>query len=149
MLPARLAAATAVPMSWAGRASLLLVVAIGLGWVVYAFTLRHGRLRACPTYIGGERMEEPRIPGVPEGAQRHVEVTGVDFFRTVEEIPGLKPLYELARRKVFDLYETGGRAATWVSHKLSGVHTGLLPLYLYWFGLGLLAILWVMLGTDS
>ena len=95
---------------WATQASGLLLVAFPVGWIVYAFTMRNGKLRKCPTYIGGERMDETRIPGVPVGPERHVEVTGVDFYLTVEQLPVLKPMYEMARRKIFDVYETGGKA---------------------------------------
>jgi len=134
---------------WATRASGLLLVAFLVGWIVYAFAMRHGKLRKCPTYIGGERMDETRIPGVPAGAERHVEVTGVDFYQTVEELPVLKPIYEMARRKAFDIYETGGKATAWLSNMLRAAHTGLLPLYLIWFVLGLLAILYMMMQGTS
>jgi formate hydrogenlyase subunit 3/multisubunit Na+/H+ antiporter MnhD subunit len=131
---------------WAGQASGLLLIAFLLGWIVYAFALRNGKLRKVPTYIGGERLDEARIPGVPMGAERHVEVTGVDFYQTLEQLPALKPLYEMAQTKIFDLYETGGKAIAWLINLLRGAHTGQLPLYLTWFVLGLLAILYVMMG---
>jgi formate hydrogenlyase subunit 3/multisubunit Na+/H+ antiporter MnhD subunit len=130
---------------WAGQASGLLLIAFLVGWIVYGFTMRHGKLRKCPTFIGGERMEETRIPGVPEGAERHVEVTGVDFYLTVEELPVLKTLYQMARRKLFDIYETGGKVTAWLTNLLRRAHNGLLPWYLTWFVLGLLAILYVMM----
>jgi formate hydrogenlyase subunit 3/multisubunit Na+/H+ antiporter MnhD subunit len=130
---------------WAGQAAGLLLVAFLVGWMVYAFTLRNRKLRTCPTYIGGERLDEARIPGVPEGVERHVEVTGVDFYQTVEQLPVLKPMYELAHRKVFDVYVTGGKAIAWVITRLRYAHTGLLPRYLIWFVLGLLAVLYVMM----
>ena len=128
---------------------IILMVAFLLGWLVYALALRNGKLRKCPTYIGGERLDEARIPGVPEGAERHVEVTGVDFYKTVEELPLLKPLYQIAQKKIIDIYETGGKATGSLVNLLRGAHTGLLPLYLTWFVLGLLAILYVMMkGTP-
>ncbi len=130
---------------WAGQASGLLLLTFLLGWVVYAFALRNGKLRTCPTFIGGERMEETRIPGVPVGAERHVEVTGVDFYQTVAQFPGLRPLYEMAGRKVFDIYEAGGKAAGWMIGLLRGAHTGLLSRYLTWFAVGLLIVLYVMM----
>lgn len=130
---------------WAGQASGLLLLAFVIGWMVYAFALRNGKLRKCPTFIGGERMEEARIPGVPMGAERHVEVTGVDFYQTVAQFPVLRPLYEMAGRKLFDIYETGGKGAGWMISLLRGVHTGVLSLYLIWFAVGLLVVLYVMM----
>ena len=46
----------------AGQAAGLLLIAFAVGWIVYALTLRNGKLRKVPTYIGGERMDETRIP---------------------------------------------------------------------------------------
>ncbi len=134
---------------WATQASGLLLVAFLLGWVVYAFTMRNGKLRKVPTFIGGERMDETRIPGVPVGPERHVEVTGVDFYRTVEQLPVLKPMYEMARRKMFDIYETCGKVTAWLTSCLRGAHTGLLPMYLTWCVLGLITILYVMMQGTS
>nr|NIL97308.1 hypothetical protein [Planctomycetales bacterium]NIM08863.1 hypothetical protein [Planctomycetales bacterium]NIN08323.1 hypothetical protein [Planctomycetales bacterium]NIN77451.1 hypothetical protein [Planctomycetales bacterium]NIO34623.1 hypothetical protein [Planctomycetales bacterium] len=88
------------------------------------------------------------IPGVPTGPQRNVEVTGVDFYRTVEQLPVLKSLYGMAERNLFDIYETAGRSTAWLTGWLRGAHSGLLSQYLTWFVLGLLAILYLtMKGT--
>jgi formate hydrogenlyase subunit 3/multisubunit Na+/H+ antiporter MnhD subunit len=130
---------------WPGLASGLLLLAFLVGWLVYAFTLRNGKLRQSPTYIGGEELGEAQIPGVPVGAERHLEVTGVDFYETVQHLPVLKPLYAMAQRKVFDLYESGGKATAYLVGLLRGGHTGLLPLYLAWFVLGLLIMVYVMI----
>ena len=134
---------------WAGRVSMLLIVAFVAGWIVYAIALRHRKLREVPTFIGGENMSETRIPGVPRGPDRHVEVTGVDFYQTVEKLPGLQQLYDAARRKVFDIYETGGRVIAWLTGLLRAAHTGVLPVYLSWFVLGVLVVLYIMMeGTG-
>jgi len=130
---------------WASQASGLLLVAFLLGWIVYAFSMRDGRLRACPTYIGGERLDEVRIPGVPDGPQRYVEVTGVDFYRTVEELPVLKLMYAMARRKMFDVYDASAKVSARLVGMLRAAHSGSLPLYASWFVLGLVAILYLMM----
>lgn len=130
---------------WATQVTGLLLVGFLGGWAVYALTLRNGKLRHCPTYIGGERMEETRIPGVPTGPERHVEVTGVDFYRTVEQLPVLKHVYALAHRKFFDLYEATGKVTTRLVALLRAAHVGQLPWYLAWCVLGLLGILYIMM----
>lgn len=130
---------------WATQASGLLLIAFVLGWIVYALAMRNGKLRRVPTYIGGERMNEVRIPGVPKGTSRHVEVTGIDFYQTVEQLPALEALYKLAHTRIFDIYESIGKASEWTTDLLRRAHTGLLPLYLTWFVFGLLAILYVMM----
>lgn len=134
---------------WATQASGLLLIAFVMGWLVYALAMRNGKLRRVPTYIGGERLDEAHLPGVPKGAGRHVEVTGVDFYQTVEQIPALEAFYKVAQTKAFDIYETVGKATDWLADLLRRAHTGLLPLYLTWFVLGLLAILFVIMeGTP-
>jgi formate hydrogenlyase subunit 3/multisubunit Na+/H+ antiporter MnhD subunit len=130
---------------WAGQAAGLLLIAFALGWLVYAFAIRGGKLRKVSTYIGGERMEETRIEGVPAGSQRHVEVTGVDFYETIEQLPVLRRFYLAAQTKLFDIYDSGAAASAWMINLLRTAHTGLLTSYLTWFVLGLLGILYVMM----
>ena len=130
---------------WAGQATGLLLLAFLVGWIIYAFTMRNGKLRECSTFIGGERMDEVYIPGVPAGADRHVEVTGVDFYLTVERLPVLKTLYAMSRRQMFDVYEITRRTMTGLVELLRSAHTGLLSLYLAWFVFGVLLLLYVIL----
>ncbi|MGI9517196.1 MAG: complex I subunit 5 family protein [Pirellulaceae bacterium] len=130
---------------WAGRASGLMLLAFGMGWMVYMFALRNSGLRKVPTFIGGERLDEARIPGVPTGAQRHVEVTGVDFYRTVQQLPVLKSLFVMARMKMFDIYSQAGKALARLIRVLQIAHNGLLPFYLIWFVLGLVAVVYLMM----
>jgi len=111
--------------------------------------MRNGKLRKVPTYIGGERLDEARIPGVPKGPGRHVEVTGIDFYRTVEQLPVLNGFYQAAQTKIFDVYETVGRSTAWLVNLLRVAHNGVLPMYLTWFVLGLLGVLYVIMeGTP-
>ena len=130
---------------WARQVAGFFLIAFVLGWTVYWLTMRDGKLRKVPTYIGGERLDETRIPGVPMGPGRHVEVTGVDFYRTVEQLPLLRKLYKVSRTQVLDIYETGGSIAAGLSAFLRGAHTGDLPFYVTWFVLGLIGILSVMM----
>ena len=93
-------------------------------------------------------MDETRIPGVPIGPARHVEVTGVDFYRTVEALPVLKRLYSRAHRRAFDLYHVCGRMTCRLADELRGTHGGLLPSYLSWSVLGVLGVLYFMMGGS-
>ena len=134
---------------WAGTATGMLVLAFGVGGLVYALTQRGGKIRRCRTYIGGEHMEEARITGEAEGPARHVEVTGVDFYRTVESLPGAAWMYRLARRKVFDLYEVLTKAVFYGVEILRKAHSGALPSYLTWMVAGLLAVLYLLGRTGD
>lgn len=133
-----------LPGSWyAGLATALLLAAYALGMLIYLFaTVR--KARACSAYIGGEVMGETHI-SMPAGEKPdNVAVTGVDFYRTVEELAPLRPIYEAARRKWFDLYDAGGKAVFFLVEILRGAHRGLLPMYLTWVLAGLLVLLWAL-----
>ena len=129
---------------WAGLATVLILITIGLGAALYLVTMASGRLRRVETYIGGERLDEAHIHGEEPGPARHVEVTGVDFYTVIEQLPGLRRLYALARRQVFDLYALGARSAAYFVTALRGAHTGALPLYLVWVLAGLLVLLFAI-----
>jgi formate hydrogenlyase subunit 3/multisubunit Na+/H+ antiporter MnhD subunit len=153
-LPLRFLVAPAVPESlefsgvwWGGTATLALGAAVLLGLVVYLLTSVR-KARACETYAGGEVLAATHLAGVTGGPERHVEVTGVDFYRTVQELPGLGALYRLAERKVFDLYDVGSGILFYFVEALRRAHTGVLPLYLTWVLAGLLGVLCV-LGAAS
>jgi hypothetical protein len=142
------------PFAYAGtwlpvQASMLMITTLGLGWLAYAISFRRGRLRRVPTYVGGENLDEARIPGVPWGTSRHVEVTGVDFYQTVEQLPGLGRLYQMARARAFDLYDLVGKLINPITNALRAAHQGVLSLYLAWFLFGLLAIVYFMMERSS
>jgi NADH:ubiquinone oxidoreductase subunit 5 (subunit L)/multisubunit Na+/H+ antiporter MnhA subunit len=130
---------------WAGTATWMLGIAFaagGLGlWIA-----QRGHVRRTPAWIGGESLATTWISGVPAGATRRIEVTGVDFYETIEALPVLRRMYALARRKWFDLYEGGTAVTFYVVGALRRAHTGALPVYLTWMVLGLLAVLYVVLA---
>jgi len=128
---------------WAGTSTLLLAAGWAVGLVLYLATTAR-KARECETYIGGERLDEPYISGVPRGPARHVEVTGVDFYLSVEELGPLRRLYAAARRKWFDLYDVGTGVIFYFVELLRTAHSGLLPLYLTWYLAGFLALLWLL-----
>lgn len=129
---------------WAGPATILILVAVGLGAVVYAMTMTAGKLRRCETYIGGEHLDEVYIRGEERGPGRHLEVTGTEFYDAVEKLPGLRRLYQLARAQIFDVYEVGAKSVFYFVALLRGAHSGALPVYLTWFIAGLLVVLYAM-----
>ncbi|MFH0881224.1 MAG: proton-conducting transporter membrane subunit, partial [Lentisphaerota bacterium] len=93
---------------YAGLATVLLLVAYALGLLVYLLaTVR--KARACDTYIGGEIMDEVFRHKGTAGKVENVEVTGIDFYRTVEDISPLREIYGAAQRKLFDIYDVGGK----------------------------------------
>ncbi len=135
-----------VPLSgiwYAGVATALLLAAYAAGVLVYLLaTVR--RARSCDTYIGGEIMAEVAGHKGPDGRTSNVEVTGVDFYKTVEDIQPLHALFGDARKKLFDIYDLGGRTALFFVEALRSLHRGLLPLYLTWVLAGLLFLFWML-----
>lgn len=140
-------------------ATLLLLVGLLLGLIIYRWG-RFPRLRTDITYAAGEVLsgEEARVPGTY-------------FYDSVRELGFLKNIYQRAEARLFDFYEWGmafSRALAYglyhwidrvldrfyyyvvngiyqVTGGLSKIHSGLLPLYVYWTILGLLIVLLVLI----
>lgn len=129
---------------WAAPATVMLLAAYGFGLVVYWFTTTR-KARACDTYIGGEILDDVYVTGETRGEARNVEVTGVDFYRTFEEMAPLRPLYAAARQKFFDIYDVGARTVFYFVEALRKGHTGVLPVYLAWVFAGLVLLLYVLM----
>jgi len=134
---------------WAGLATVLILLAVVVGLLVYWLTFRGGKLRRVRTYIGGEQMQDVYISGGQEGVQQHVEVTGVDFYNTIEQIPGLHRFYVLTRARVFDIYDFLKSGSGYIVQILRSLHTGVLPTYLRWVVAGLVVVVWVVMETGS
>ncbi|MBU1694809.1 MAG: hypothetical protein KKC51_12715 [Verrucomicrobia bacterium] len=128
----------------AGPATVMLLAGIALGLVLYFLTSAR-KVRTCQPYIGGEVMSEPYIQGVARGPSRDVEVTGVDFYQTIQDLPLIHKMYDLAAKKVFDIYDVGRGTAMYFIEALRKAHAGLLPVYLTWVMAGLLVILYMLM----
>ncbi|MFH0952806.1 MAG: proton-conducting transporter membrane subunit [Verrucomicrobiota bacterium] len=133
---------------WAGAATAMLAAAFVLGLLFYALTSARAP-RVCDTYIGGEIMSETYVHGEAASGVRDLEVTGVDFYGTVEELSPLKTLYEGARRRLFDIYNVGAKTIFYFVGALRAVHTGLLPLYVSWAFAGLVLILYFLMRGPN
>ena len=129
---------------WAGSATVLILTAVATGAVVYALALAHRKLRRCETYVGGERMDQVVARDQTAAPSRHIEVTGVDFYRTIEQLPGLSRIYALVRMQALDVYHLGTVCGSYVIGLLRSAHSGTLPVYLTWFLVGLLVVLHFM-----
>ncbi len=134
---------------WSGLATVLILLAVIVGIGLYWLTMRGGKLRRVRTYIGGEQMQDVYISNDEPGPQRHVEVTGVDFYDTIEQMPGLHRYYALMKARVFDIYNFFKRVADYLVQALRSIHTGILPSYLRWFVAGLLLVVWVVTMEGS
>ncbi|MEW6515837.1 MAG: proton-conducting transporter membrane subunit [candidate division FCPU426 bacterium] len=134
IFPSLSAPVSAPGLWWAGPATALLLAAMAAGLLMYVFT-RIGRVREAATYIGGETLDDEAV-----------QLTGVDFYRTVSDLPPLAAAYRLAEKKYFDLYAVGTGLVMYFSEALKELHTGRLPWYLTWVLFGLVVMLFLLRG---
>jgi len=132
-LPESLRTTTFIGAWQPGIATLLLCVALLAGGVIYL--LGSVKVREDEAYVGGEAGAK--------GAQ--FRFSGVDFYRTVTQVPTLNTFYKDAEQGWYDLYHLGRRLVGWVALPLQALHSGLLLSYVAWFVLGMIVLLWVFL----
>jgi hypothetical protein len=90
-------------------------------------------IREDETYIGGEKVSD------------EMHVSGVEFYDTIKNMRGLKTIYALAYRKIFDIYDQGEKGVFYITGLLKKIHSGVLLNYLTWVIFGLLALLIIFL----
>ena len=118
----------------AGTATILLLIGLGLGAVIY-WLGTVGKARSAEIFVGGERVEE--YPAL--------RVSGTEFYQTVRSMCALKTAYAWAEHKVFDAYEVAKKATFGFSAMLGFLHSGALPRYLSWCLVGMLVLFYVLL----
>jgi formate hydrogenlyase subunit 3/multisubunit Na+/H+ antiporter MnhD subunit len=113
-------------------ATLLIIAGIVIGGIIYLLgTIRV--VREDQPYLGGEVMPAETSP------------SGVDFYQTIRDLAGLRPLYRLAEKKAFDVYDQGVRLSFALTNFLRRMHTGVLTTYISWCLIGLIVLLLVLL----
>ena len=125
---------TAIFGTWDSRlATILLLVGIGLGVLIWLVAKLLKIVRTVPTWTCGEvqNNEDMRIPGT-------------HFYKTVSRMGGLRQLYMGQEKGYFDLYDQGGRCGLSLTGFLRWLHSGVLPMYLTWVVLGLLIIIFAV-----
>lgn len=125
---------TAIFGTWSsGLATILLIVGIGLGVLIWIVAKLSKNVRIVPTWSCGEVQsnEEMRIPGT-------------HFYKTISRMGGLKQLYKGQEKGYFDPYDQGGRCGLTLTAFLRWLHSGMLPMYLTWVTLGLLIIIFIV-----
>jgi formate hydrogenlyase subunit 3/multisubunit Na+/H+ antiporter MnhD subunit len=128
--------ATGQPVSYLGLwnaplAALLIVAGVVIGGVIYLLGAIKS-VREEQPYLGGETMSPETSP------------SGVDFYETISDFGILKPIYRLAEKKVFDVYDQGVKLSLGFSNLLRKMHTGVLTTYVSWCLLGLLILLLIL-----
>lgn len=119
-----------IPGSYAPLPILGLFGAVFLiGILIYRATRK---VRFDENYLGGmEALEKFRI-------------AGTEFYNEIRNMWPLKPAYDTAEKKNFDIYSIGGRCSRFFAELFSRLHDGQLSNYNLWIVVGTLIILWLV-----
>ena len=119
---------------YAGLSTLLILFGFFLGLLLFKFKVLKPVLREDATYIGGESID-----------LQETRVTGTDFYNTFKELKTLKLIYKQAHAGAFDIYEQGKRIVFGIGRFLQFLHNGVLPTYLVWTLLGMIALFFALI----
>ena len=119
----------------AGLATILILIGIGLGVLIWLIGRLSKKIRVVPTWTCGEIQDNDQMI-----------IPGTHFYKTVSSMDGLKQLYTGQEKGYFDAYDQGRRFGLSLTDFLRWLHSGVLPMYLTWVTLGLLIILFVVCG---
>lgn len=114
-------------------ATLLIIIGIAIGLIIYFIGNIKGLVREDESYIGGELIEA------------EARVSGVDFYNSIKQMPVLKIIYQKAEDKLFDIYDQGKKFVFAITEKFQHLHNGVLPTYLVWCLLGMIVLFIVLL----
>ena len=118
----------------AGLATILLIAGIIVGIFIY-FAGTILKIRETDNFVGGEDLDKhPRM-----------RVSGTEFYNTIQELGILRCIYELAKMKVFDIYDVGRVVTFGFTNFLRYLHNGVLSTYLAWCFLGMGIVLYLLL----
>ncbi|PIU18573.1 MAG: hypothetical protein COT16_01710 [Elusimicrobia bacterium CG08_land_8_20_14_0_20_44_26] len=110
-----------------GAAAVLIIAGIILGLVIYLVS--GAKTRRVKNYIGGENIS-------PE-----MNVSGVEFYASIENIFPFRQIYSLAKKYIFDFYEALKALVFYIIKPLRYIHDGILTDYLSWIFIGGIIIL--------
>jgi len=133
ILPA-VAGVTFIGTWYAGLATLLVIIGLVLGLLVFRLKGLHLSLRQDSAFVGGE-LED----------LQETRVTGTEFYNTVKELGLLRSIYKRAEAGFFDIYEQGKKFIFSISRPLQYLHNGILPTYMVWSLLGMIGLFYIIL----
>jgi formate hydrogenlyase subunit 3/multisubunit Na+/H+ antiporter MnhD subunit len=117
----------------AGLATILIIVGIIIGVLIWFVMRLSDNIRVVPTWNCGEKQDSDKLI-----------VPGTHFYKTVSSMNGLKTLYSGQDKGYFDVYNQSGRLGMSFTGLLRWLHSGILPMYLTWVMVGLLALLFAL-----
>lgn len=127
IIPAAGSAITYIGTWSPGLATTLLVIGLMAGLLGYAF-MKSKAFRTTATFIGGEE---------PTALER---VSGTEFYDTLKDMKWLGRMYKKEDAGSFDIYVQGKNAIGIFTRFFQYLHNGVLPTYIVWCLIGMLAI---------
>ncbi|RKY36943.1 MAG: hypothetical protein DRP73_02565, partial [Candidatus Omnitrophota bacterium] len=109
-----------------GLATLLILLALFIGGLV--FISSRIKFRTADTFIGGESLPDDTRPRAD------------DFYSDIRTFPVIFRIYNLAERKLFDIYEICLKIVFVFIRFLRYLHNGVLPTYLVWCLIGMIIL---------
>ena len=115
-----------------GSSTILILIALLIGLISFAI-VSSIKVRIVPNFVGGEEVKE------------EMDMSGTEFYRTIEEMGFFKKVYELAKNKIFDIYEIGKGIVFYSGKIFRYLHSGVLLTYLSWIMFGLIVLLFIFM----
>jgi len=119
----------------ANLATLLILVGIVIGGIIYMLGNISKNLRVTDAFVGGELVKE----------HPDMRVSGTGFYDTIKDIPILNRVYKLAEKRTFDIYEQLKRLCLFFARIFRLLHTGILTTYLIWMLLGAVILFFILM----
>lgn len=115
---------------YAGLSTVLIILGLTLGVLIFKLKGLKPVIRQDVSFTGGEIAE----------LESKDKVSGTEFYNTIKELRLLGAVYKKAEAGFFDIYEQGKNFTFFVSGVFQRLHNGILPTYLVWCLLGMLAL---------
>ena len=115
-------------------ATILLACGMLLGYLFFKLGNLQSLFRQDGAFVGGE-IKDPETENM---------VTGTDFYNTIRDFRVLKIIYAQAEKGAFDIYTQGKNMVFCIGRFLQYLHNGVLPTYLVWTLLGMIALFFII-----
>jgi hypothetical protein len=114
---------------YAGLSTLLIIIGLILGIIIFKLKTLRPRLREDQAFVGAETVDLKEFP-----------VCGTEFYNTIKEFGILRRIYSRAEAGFFDIYEQAKLLVFGISRFFQYLHNGILPTYMVWCLLGILGL---------
>lgn len=115
-------------------ATVLILIGIGLGLIIYISGQLAKRMRKTDVFIGGETLDT--VPGM--------RISGRTFYDSIQDLPLFRSFFVFAEKGSFDPYEIGNKAAWNLYRILGDLHNGILSTYVSWSLVGIGVLFFVL-----